>query len=317
MTWVGIDVSKAKLDIAMMSREGEINKRTVSNDSASIQGLISELRLIPDVMVGVEATGSYHIPLARAVDGAGIALCVLNPRSVHHFANSLQRRNKTDAADAVVIAMFIRERQPRVRGVSGSLRSSLAREIAALEEDLVRLKNRLEAQQRGWAHPRVIESITRSIDALKEHKEALERELARETMQHEARALELLQSIPGLALKSSCLLLAELGDVTRFSSARALVAFVGLSPRVFVSGSSVNKRTGITRWGSHRVRKLLYLPALTGIRWNPLLKETFERLTSRGKPKMVALVACMAKLLRIIYGVLTRGRPFDPKLVGA
>ena len=107
MTWVGIDVSKAKLDIAMMSREGEINKRTVSNDSASIQGLISELRLIPDVMVGVEATGSYHIPLARAVDGAGIALCVLNPRSVHHFANSLQRRNKTDAADAVVIAMFM------------------------------------------------------------------------------------------------------------------------------------------------------------------------------------------------------------------
>lgn len=130
--------------------------------------------------------------------------------------------------------------------------------------------------------------------------------------QQQATSLVLLESIPGIAKRSACLLLAELGDISRFDSSEALVAFAGLNPGRFESGTSVHKQSAISRKGSPHLRHWLYMPSVAGLRCNPLLKAFYQRLTSKGKAKMVALTACMAKLLRIIYGVLSSAKPFNP-----
>jgi transposase len=122
--------------------------------------------------------------------------------------------------------------------------------------------------------------------------------------------LELLQSIPGVGLRSACLLLAELGDFRRFRSARSLVAFAGLTPMRHESGKT-SRYSAISRMGSAHLRRLLYMPALSATSWNPRVKTFYLKLIERGKPKKVALIAAMAKLLRIIYGVLVSAKPFS------
>ena len=208
--------------------------------------------------------------------------------------------------------MYARERQPRPTLAAAPSRQSLARELEALSDDLTRLKNRLEAAEQGVVHPGVVASLRRRITALEQEKQALEQELEQETERANQQELFLLQSIPGIGTRTACLLLAELGDVRRFASARKLVAFAGLTPARFESGSSVVRRARISRLGSAHLRRLLFMPSLAAIRYNPKVKDFFERLVESGKNRKAALVACMAKLLRMIYGVLVHQRPFDP-----
>ena len=174
------------------------------------------------------------------------------------------------------------------------------------------MKNRLEAAQAGVTHPQVVTSLRRRIEALEKEKQALEDELKGDLEQDRRQELRLLESIPGIGTRTACLFLAELGDLLRFSTARSLVAYAELTPEHCESGSSLHKQSRISRLGSAHVRRLLYMPALSGLRYNPLLKAFFERLVARGKARKAALVACMAKLLRIAYGVLRSGQPFDP-----
>ncbi|WP_342606920.1 IS110 family transposase [Truepera radiovictrix] len=221
-------------------------------------------------------------------------------------------RNKTDAVDALLLAQYGREREPEQAPPPVGVQQSLARELEALSHDLTRLKNRLEAAQAGVTHPQVVTSLRRRIEALEKEKQALEDELKGDLEQEKPQELRLLQSIPGMGTRTACLLLAELGDPLRFATARSLVAYAGLTPERCESGSSLHKQSHISRLGSAHVRRLLYMPALSGLRYNPLLKAFFERLVARGKARKAALVACMAKLLRITYGVLHSGRPFDP-----
>lgn len=310
-TYVGIDVSKAVLDAAVLMTEGEIKHLQVSNDEHGIARLIAELE--QDCQVILEATGSYHVWVQGALHHAGIAISVINPRQALNYAKSQNRRNKTDKVDAVLLAQFGRERQPPISLSEVAPQQSLARELAALNEDISRLKSRLEAAERGLSHRKVITSLKHRIKQLEQEKEELEQHLQAELKQSHPEQLGLLQSIPGIGLHSACLLLAELGDPLRFSSARSLVAFAGLTPMRHDSGTS-SKYSAISRMGSAHLRRILYMPSVCASRWNPAIQAFYQQLTERGKPKMVALVASMAKLLRIVYGVLKSGKPFNPNL---
>jgi transposase len=317
VTSVGIDVSKHTLDVAIIFRDGDVQHHTFVNTNRGHQKLLELVQDLPAPHLALEATGPYHRRLVSVLHAADVRVSILNPATVHYFVQSHARRNKTDKADALWIALYVQERHPRPSSRAPVIASSLSREITALTKDLVRLKNRLDAARSGVVHPDVIRSLERRIDALTQEKDALEEALEDETRSSRPQELALLTSIPGIGRKSACWLLAELGDVRRFTSARKLVAFAGLSPRVFESGSSVRRETRISRMGSAHVRKCLYMPALVGIRFNPLLTALFERLVRAGKPKKVAVVACMAKLLRIVYGVLKHQKPFDPAVAGA
>ncbi len=208
--------------------------------------------------------------------------------------------------------MYLRERKPPPTYLVGDTLASLAREIQALTKDLTRLKNRLDAAQDGHVHLEIVESLRRRIDQLEEERCVLEAELKCETLTAKKQQLDLLTSIPGIGWRTACHLLAELGDISRFANPRKLVAFAGLTPAQFESGTSVFKRTRITKLGSCRLRKLLYMPSLTAIRCNPIIRVFFERLVAHGKNRKAALVACMGKLLKIIHAVLTQQQPFRP-----
>jgi transposase len=312
-TYVGIDVSKLTLDGAALLPCGEIKRARFTNTGLGHETLLSWLAELENHHIILEATGSYHQKLVGFLHAQGKGVSIVNPRQSNDYAKSLNRRNKTDAVDALILASYGRERQPQVSTASPWVQQSLAREMDALTQDITRLKNRLEAASQGLTHPEVEASLQRRIKALEEEKKTLEEQLE-EDLKPQGQQLELLQSIPGIGRRSACLLLAELGDITRFDSSAALVAFAGLNPGRFESGSSVHKQSAISRKGSPHLRHWLYMPSVAGLRCNPLLKSFYQRLTHKGKAKMVALTACMAKLLRIIYGVLSSGKPFNPNL---
>jgi len=123
---------------------------------------------------------------------------------------------------------------------------------------------------------------------------------------------DLLESIPGVGRQTAATVLAELPPVDRLPSAESAAAYAGLAPREFRSGASVRRRTRLSKAGNARLRKALFLPAQTAVRFNPLLKEFFARLVGAGKPKMQAVGACMRKLVMLCYGVLKNRAPFDP-----
>lgn len=245
---------------------------------------------------------------------------------ISYFVISHFQRNKSDRADALMLALYAQARPGSAAAAVPFVQQSLARELAALQtvsvtrrrasvrdrDDLTRLKNRLEAAHSGVSHPEVVASLQRRIAALEKEQQVLTKQLQGETQRMHEQQLTLLCSIPGVGVKSACLLLAELGDIKRFSTAAKLVAFVGLTPRRYESGSSVARQSTISRMGSPHLRRLLYMPSLVAVRYNPLLKNFYHHLINRGKAKKAALVACMAKLLRIIYGVLTHQQPFNP-----
>ena len=312
MTFVGIDVSKKTLDAAALGDAGELEHRQFGNTQAGHAELGLWLKGFAACRIVFEATGSYHQRLARALGLLGAHFSVVNPAQASYFVKSQQRRNKTDKADAVMLAVYAKERQPAPSVLVDPLRQTLARELSALQEDLTRLRNRIEAAEQGVTHPDVVASLQRRIAALEAEQQTLENVLEQETKASYQQELELLVSIPGVGLKTAYLFLAEVGEVGRFASASKLVAYSGLTPARFESGSSVNRRTRISRLGPSRLRQLLYMPCLAAIRYNPRLKTFFERLVANGKNKKAAVVACMAKLLRIIFGVLTHRRPFDP-----
>jgi transposase len=310
-TFVGIDVSKADLEAASLDGAGEVRRKNFLNTTSGHRQLVKWLQGQPGCLVTLEATGTYHEHLTKALQDAGLHVSVANPAQVSFFMKSHQRRNKTDKADALWLAMYGRERQPAATITASPVMKSLTRELQALKEDLARLRNRLEAASSGLVHPEVLASLQRRIEALEAEQRSLEEKLESEVKLHSPDELELLVSIPGIGVKTASVFIAEVGSVERFASASKLVAFAGLNPSLYESGSSVSGRTRISRLGSSYLRRLLYMPALVGVRFNPILKEHYERLVERGKAKKAALVACMAKLLRIIYGILTHRKPFN------
>lgn len=311
MVFIGIDVSKSTLDVAALCEAGEVKHQQFSNTQAGHAELGLWLKDFAVCRIVLEATGSYHERLAQALGVMGAHFSVVNPAQTSYFVRSRHRRNKTDKADAVMLAVYAKERQPEPTLLTNPLPQSIARELNTLQEDLTRLRNRLEAAEQGLTHPEVLVSLQRRSDALEAEKRALEEELEQETKSIDPQELELLTSIPGVGLKTACMFLAEIGDVSRFATASKLVAYSGLTPALFESGSSVNRRTRISRLGPSSLRYLLYMPSLAAIRHNPILKGFFDRLVKKGKNRKAAVVACMAKLLRIMYGVLVHQRLFD------
>lgn len=312
MTFVGIDVSKTRLDVAALAPTGEIQREAFENTVQGHADLVAWLASFPSCRVALEATGTYHHCLTSVLQDKGVYVSVLNPAQVSYFVKSQHRRNKTDKADALWLAVYAKERQPDATLELNLSRQGLAREIGTLSKDITRLKNRLEAAEAGHTHAKVVASLKRRVAALEEEKKDLEAELEQETKNTSEQELSLLRSIPGVGVRTACLLLAELGDVRRFADARKLVAFAGLTPTQFESGTSVLRRSSISRLGSSHLRRILYMPCLSAVRFNPIIKVFFERLVERGKHKKAALVACMAKLLKIVYGVLSHQMPFDP-----
>ena len=313
---LGVDVSKAKLDAALLSESGKYRSKVVPNTHAGFealrQWLLDQLpEGLPSVHVCMEATGAYHEALALYLHDQGVRLSVVNPMRVKRFIELEGSRNKTDAGDAKSLARFCRMTQPELwQAPAPSVRAlqALVARLDALQHMRQSEANRLEV-----AHAAVQPSLQRVLGELDKAIAEIKAQI-RQTIDDDPdlhQRSELLQSIPGLGERTIPQLLAYIGDPQRFKSVKALSAYASLSPMIRQSGSSLDKRRGTHPQGHRELKRALYFPALVAGRHNPVVSTFWQRLKAQNKPARVIVVACMHKLLAIVYGVLKSGKPFD------
>jgi transposase len=313
----GVEVSAEVLVVALDN--GQLRSSEFPNTAAGHQQLLRFLRKhSSQVRVCLESTGLYGLDAALALHfQPGIQIMVANPRSVRHFAQAMMRRSKTDPLDAQLLAEYARRMpfQPwQPPSPAARQLCALARAIHQLTEINAMQKNQLHAASGTETTPRiVIRELERS---LANHRRSIQR-LTREALQLIAsdRQLEqrfqLLLSFPGIAETSALQLLGELVLLSPGFSVRQWVAYAGLDPRQYTSAKSVEKKVRISKVGNRHLRRALYMPVLVAVRHNPQFRAYYRHLLAQGKPKMVALVAAMRKLLHGIYGVFQSLQPFD------
>ncbi len=306
---VGIDVSKAKLDVYVHPTE---ERYTLTNDETGIGELVGRCRGLVAVRIVMEATGGYERPAALALGLASLPACVVNPRRVHDFAKASGRLAKTDAIDAKLLALFGERLEPVVRPLQDEIVSelhSLVQRRHQLVEMRTAEKNRLEKKP---SKP-VAKQISAHVDWLDKWIEKVEDDLDRTVRKSpiydEKRAR--LTSVPGIGNIVAYALLAflpELGALDR----KTVAALAGLAPYNNDSGFREHGKRSI--WGGRaNVRAPLYMAALVAIQHNPVLQQLYARLCATGKPKKVVIVACMRKLLTIVNAMERTGSVWDPK----
>ena len=311
MTYVGIDVSKATLDVAR--HEGSLQQ--VANDATGIATLITQLHATPPTLVVLEATGVYHHSVTAALLAAGFPVAVVNPRQVRDFARSTGQLAKTDRLDARVLARFAAVVQPEVR----PLADEATHELAALVDRRRQLVDMLTAETNRLAIAKrsVRPSVKQHIAYLTKAIGAAEDELDRWIAQSPAwRAQEdLLRSVPGIGAQTARMLIAELPELGRLSR-REIAALVGVAPMARESG----RWRGLRHcWGGRsHVRAMLYMAALTATRCNPVIRACYQRLLAAKKPRKLALTACMRRLITIVNAMVkTQQRWQAPALATA
>lgn len=322
MHWIGIDVSKKRLHVTWLREPttGKVRSKALSNDAAGHAQLLAwaerQTGAVPAELAFVlEATGVYHEGAALALHEAGARVSVVNPLHVKRFAESLGLRPKNDRHDGLLLARFGHERQPEPwQPPAPEVRElqALLRRLAALERDRQREANRLEKAEVESAPQRVLESLHTMGKSLEEEIARLRKQLDDHIDGHPElkEQRELLQSIPGVGQGLSSWFLA-LFLSRRFRSAKQAAAFLGLVPTEYQSGTSVLKRPRLAKSGDGRWRARLYMPAMVAIRYNPLIRAQYARLTGAGKSKMSAVGAAMRKLVHIAFGVFHNRTPFQ------
>lgn len=315
-SYLGVDVSKAKLDVALLLPNDKFKSKVFANDGRGHEALLQWLHSqlpggLQDLHVCMEATGVYHEALACALHDQGVVTSVVNPLLVKRFAECSRQRNKTDGADAKCLAQFCRDKRPeRWEAPSPGVRA-----LQALVARLHTLQDMRQAEcnRRDVAHTSVAGSIASVIAELDKAIAQVKAQIAR-TIDDDPklkRRAQLLDTIPGLGESSIAQLLAYIGRPERFKNVKAVVAYASLTPLVRQSGSSLDRRRGTHPMGHQELKRALYFPAMVAGRHNPLVAAFWNRLKAQGKPGKVIVVACMHKLLAIAYGVLRSDKPFD------
>ena len=302
--FVGIDVSKAQLDVAVRPT----GKRwTLPYDQTGIEGLIPQIVDLEPALVLLEATGGLELPLVAALAAAALPVVVVNPCQVRDFAKATGTLAKTDTLDAGVLAHFADAVRPEVRPLKDAetqVLNSLTARRRQVMTMLVSGKNRLGTAI-GAVSPRIEAHIAWLEQELSDLDKGLRQTLRRSPVWREKD--DLLRTAPGVGEQISLTLLANLPEPGTLNR-RQIAALVGVAPYNRDSGALRGKRAV---WGGRsRVRAVLYMGALVASRHNPAIRDFYQRLLAAGKPKKVALAASMRKLLVILNGMLKHGSPW-------
>ena len=302
--FVGIDVSKTQVDVAVRPTG---QRWVVSYNEGGVEELVSQMVDLDPAMVLMESTGGLELSLVAALAAAALPVVVVNPRQVRDFGRATGVLAKTDALDATVLAHFADAVRPSVRPLKDAdtqVLDSLAARRQQVMTMLVSEKNRLGTAI-STVRPRIEAHIAWLDQELADLDAGLRRTLRRSPVWREKD--DLLRTVPGVGDQLSLTLLAylpELGTLDR----RQIAALVGVAPFNRDSGTLRGRRTV---WGGRsRVRAVLYMGALVGSRHNPVIRDFYQKLLAAGKPKKVALVACMRKLLVILNAILKHRSPW-------
>jgi transposase len=316
--WVGIDVAKRKLDVALLDEAGKVKSKVLANDPAGFAVLMTWLKErgadVVSTHVCLESTGVYSEGCATAFADAGWKVSVVNPALPKDFGKSELKRNKTDATDAGLLARYCSKMEPAAwqpPPLEYRKLRSLVERLQALKDMHQQEANRFEAsvevaaqvsitEHLAWLEARIAELEKDIDDHIDGNKETLGKDAA------------LLASIPGIGRTTAAKVLGLLGDLRRFDSGKALAAFIGVTPRRHESGDSVRGRSSISRAGHASIRHALFMPTLVATRHNPKIKAFRDRLVAAGKSKKSAVLASMNKLVNVMHAVVRHGVGFDP-----
>ena len=302
--YVGIDVSKDKLDVAVLGKNLDYQ---VSNLEKGITKLVDQMQVLAPALIVVEATGGYQRAVVDALFRAGLAVAMVNPSRVRQFARACGLLAKTDRLDAEILAVFGERVQPRLfEGKDEKERelSGLLVRRRQLEEMLKAEKNRLRTMQASLQG-----SVQRIIDVLEAEKDRLEEQIE-QFMKEQSEWQEqstILSSAPGVGKVTTATLLADLPELGKLDG-KKIAALVGVAPMNHDSGKKRGYRK--TKAGRADVRSVLYMATLVACRYNPVIKAQYENLLKRGKEKKVAITACMRKFLVILNAMMRDRQPF-------
>ena len=302
--YVGIDVSKSRLDVAVPGKE---DVWQVENTRDGITQLVQQMQELQPELIVVEATGGYQRAVVEALFWAGLAVAVVNPARVRQFARACGLLAKTDNLDAQVLAVFGQRVQPR----RYAAKSEAEKELSALLVRRKQLEEMLKAEQNRLraVSPSLRGSVERIIAILKEEKKRLEEQIR--ALMNEQKAwqqqMEILDSAPGVGPVTTATLLADLPELGKLDR-KKVAALVGVAPMNFDSGRKRGYRK--TKCGRTDVRSVLYMSTLVATRYNPVIRTQYQHLLKRGKEKKVALTACMRKFLTILNAMVRDQQPF-------
>ena len=312
---LGIDVAKDTLDIALFDGFRLQHGQFANSEKGHMQlEYWLRERSATSVHVCLEATGQYGDKIAEHLYSQGFLVSVVNPARIKHYGNSKLRRNKTDKADAQLIAEYCMREKPALWTPPPASFKELQALVRHLE-DLQGLKrqeaNRLQSGVRSAFVLDNITSVCNYIDdQIGKTKKAIQDHIDRQS--ELKRMQDLLITIPGIGKLTASKLLGEIRNVMDFKSARQLAAYAGLTPRNFLSGTSVHKKSRLSKTGNTNLRKALYMPAIVAMKYNPIIRAFCLRLSQNGLLPMEVVGAAMRKLLHLVFGILKTGRPFDP-----
>lgn len=310
---IGIDIAKKKFDVALL-RDGKFKTKVFENSETGFEALAAWLKhnSIEKVHACMEATGVLYEGLALFLHDAGHVVSVTNPFQIKSFGESVLSRTKTDKADAKLIARFCEAVHP----MSWQPDPPEIRRLQALgrrRDALIGMRTQ-ELNRAPSADAIVKESIQSVVELLNQQIEQING-LIKEHINNNTDLKNkgtLLKTIPGVGDAAIEAILSETNGFENFKNIEQVVAYIGLSPREKTSGSSVRGKAHICKTGNIRLRRALYMPAISAIQHNPIVRALYERLKAKSKNGMIIACACMKKLAHIIFGVLKNNKPFDP-----
>jgi len=314
LRYIGNDISQATFDTAIPST----NTYQVYQFSNDVVGWSAfEKHLTSNDICVMEATGIYHVGLATYLFEKGYQVCVVNPLSVKYYSRMTMKRAKTDKADASLIAEFGKITQPSTWQPQ-EIHLTELQQLMAINEQFLKQKVALSNQFKNFklapnTKQSVLEILETQLSTIKEQIKEIEVRVKQIIQEHYQQMDEALQSIPGIGPKAAATLILITGGFTKFEKYKALIAYAGLAPRTYESGTSVKGHSHICKLGAKQLRKMLYVCAHSAKRFNPICKKLFDRLYHQNKkPFKVAMIAVANKLIKLAFTIAINGKTFDP-----
>jgi transposase len=305
-SFIGIDISKDRLDVHVVPSGRTFTAR---RDGKGLEQLVGDLRQLAPTLVVLEATGGFEITVAAALASASLPLAVVNPRQIRDFARATGRLAKTDVLDAEVIALFAERIRPQPRPLADADSQSLA-ELVARRRQVVEMIGMETNRLHQARSPRVQRTLRATLKTLSAQLAELDHDID-DTVKRSPiwrAADDLLTSVPGIGDVTAHTLIADLPELGQLDR-RRVAALVGVAPINRDSGQMRGQRT--IAGGRIQVRNALYMATLSATRWNPVISSHYNGLVSRGRPKKVALVACMRRLLGILNAIMRTKTPWQ------
>jgi transposase len=307
--FVGVDVSKSSLDVHVLP---QAKWYRFGNEVEGIRGLLKVIGGSKDALVVLESTGGYEMDLFCMLQQADIKVARVNPQRVRSFARACGKLAKTDKVDAEMIAWFAQKMEPK-HDMAQDGRMMELKALAARRGQLISIRTSELNRKEHARDAAVKRSLGRVVKMVNTELQDIEARIQKciDSMPEIKARQELLGSVKGVGVATSAMLVTELPELGKLNR-RQVAALTGTAPINRDSGQLRGKR--MTGGGRCRIRTQLFMPTLVAVRFNPQLRQMYMRLLANGKSKMVAVIACMRKLLMIMNQMLANNLPWNPKL---